>query len=53
MTEDDIRRTAEREMTQSVIECLGGRGMANEQLKKISGVDALRGHTRSHPEHEG
>ena len=27
----------------------------NEQAKrhKISGVDALRGHTRSHPEHDG
>ena len=29
------------------------RDCTNEKITKISGGDALRGNTRSHPEHEG
>ena len=31
----------------------GGAGGEEEHTEKDSGGDALRGHTRSHPEHEG
>ena len=41
-----------REMKRSGIERVERRARAEDNLK-ISGGDALRGHTRSHPEHDG
>ena len=42
----------EHEVMRSITE---GEGEVHEQraTKKVSGGDALMGHTRSHPEHEG
>ena len=36
----------------SLLDCQGDNSNCHRQLQ-ISGGDALRGHTRSHPEHEG
>ena len=55
MTESGIWRVTEREMFRRNIESEGtehGRQEAT-QLNKDSGGDALMGHTRSHPEHDG
>ena len=47
-----IRSAAEREASRRDAES-GGRDARTKQQKSNSGGDALRGHTRSHPEHDG
>ena len=46
-----IRSAAEREASRRDAE--SGARCTNETTKSNSGGDALRGHTRSHPEHDG
>ena len=51
-TEANIWRTAERELMRSISESRMFGAWTN-QTTNTSGDDALRGHTRSHPEHDG
>ena len=53
MTEDIIWRTTEREVTRSVAESRGWAHMDEAKQLHDSGGYALRGDTRSHPEHDG
>ena len=53
MSKDSIRRPTEREVMRKHYRERGGRSMDGKDSKKISGGDALTGHTRSHTEHEG
>ena len=39
---------SKEEVVRAVVYC-----SVTEVTKKVSGGDALRGHTRSHPEHDG
>ena len=52
--QDIIERATEREMTRSVIESKGSERHSDERNNcNHSGGNALRGDTRSHPEHDG
>ena len=53
MTKDVIGRTAEREVMRSITESREFDAWTDKATKNNSGGDALRGHTRSHPEHDG
>ena len=53
MTKEARRRMTEREVMRSITESAGSRHMDGVNNLKISGGDALMGHTRSHPEHDG
>ena len=53
MTEGIIWRTTEREVTRSVAESRGWARMDEKKQLHDSGGYALRGDTRSHPEHDG
>ena len=52
MTKDDIGRPAGREVMRSITESTEFEAWRMTTLN-LSGGDALRGHTRSHPEHDG
>ena len=49
--QDEMHRT-KSVISEMIIELIGRSGY-NRIWKHLSGGDALRGHTRSHPEHDG